>query len=163
MTRINRFSSRTLLGALAPLSMALPLTALAPAVLAQHQSAPAVGVVAPAPGARPLFINLTSDDAHRARMAIGFGGNQLQAGHPLTIYLNDRGVLLVSRAHSAQFAEQQQLLTALHKAGAQVLVCPMCMKHFGVSPQDLIVGAQASNPRLTNQALFQPGSISLSW
>ena len=162
MTQVNRFSSRALLGSLA-LSVALPLTPLAPAVLAQHRAAPAVGVVVPVPGARPLFINLTSDDAHRARMAIGFGGNQLQAGHPLTIYLNDRGVLLVSRARSAQFAQQQQLLTALHKAGAQILVCPMCMKHFGVSDQDLIVGAQVSNPRLANQALFQPGSISLSW
>ncbi len=30
----------------------------------------------------PLFINLTSDDGHRATMALTFGKNQLERGHP---------------------------------------------------------------------------------
>ncbi len=42
--------------------------------------------------ADPLFINLISDDPHRADMAISFGKNQLERSHPLTIFLNDKGV-----------------------------------------------------------------------
>ncbi|MFM1812922.1 MAG: hypothetical protein RLZZ336_1860 [Cyanobacteriota bacterium] len=162
MAQIKRPGCRVLLGSLA-LALAVPAIQLPAPALAQHQEPTGSGVVQPTPGARPLFINLTSDDAHRALMAIGFGENQLKAGHPLTIYLNDRGVLLVSRTRASQFSRQQEQLQALHKAGAQILVCPMCMKHFGVSSADLIGGAQMSNPRLANQALFRPGSVSLSW
>lgn len=42
----------------------------------------------------PLFVNLTTDDSHRANMAITFGKNQLERGHRLTIFLNDEGVLI---------------------------------------------------------------------
>ncbi|AFL73393.1 hypothetical protein Thivi_1385 [Thiocystis violascens DSM 198] len=39
----------------------------------------------------PLFVNLTTDEGQRANMAIAFGGNQLERGHPLMVFLNDRG------------------------------------------------------------------------
>ena len=131
--------------------------------LAQVQHGHGLAAAAPSARARPLFINLTSDDGHRSRMAIGFGANQLQMGHPLTIYLNDRGVFLASRLKRTDFADQQQQLNLLQQQGAQILVCPMCMKHYGVESADLIPAARPSNPQLANQALFQPGSVSLSW
>ncbi|MBP6734378.1 MAG: hypothetical protein KAX51_03565 [Chromatiaceae bacterium] len=33
----------------------------------------------------PLFINLTSDEAHHVDMAVAFGKHQLERGHPLTL------------------------------------------------------------------------------
>jgi sulfur relay (sulfurtransferase) complex TusBCD TusD component (DsrE family) len=111
----------------------------------------------------PLFINLTTDDPHRASMGIIFGKNQLERGHPLTIFLNDRGVFVGSKAHATRFGEHQATLAALLEKGAQVLVCPMCMKHYGVSDVELIPGAQVGNPELTGNALFQDGAQSLTW
>ena len=45
------------------------------------------GIVHPtfAGNSDPLFVNLTTDDTHRANMGISFGKNQLERGHPLLI------------------------------------------------------------------------------
>ncbi len=53
----------------------------------------------------PLFINMTTDDPDRANMAITFGANQMARGHPLTIFLNDRGVFVGSRVYAGRFGE----------------------------------------------------------
>ena len=110
-----------------------------------------------------LFINLISDDAHRAQMALSFGGNQLERGHPLTVFLNDRGVNLAAKANTASFGEQQQQLAALLEKGATLIVCPLCMKHYGVDAADLIPGAVVGNPDLTGAALFAEDTRSLTW
>jgi hypothetical protein len=70
----------------------------------------------------PLFVNLTSDDSHRANMAITFGGKQHERGHPLTIFLNDKGVLIGSKTNSGKFADHQKALTDLMSKGATVLI-----------------------------------------
>jgi sulfur relay (sulfurtransferase) complex TusBCD TusD component (DsrE family) len=111
----------------------------------------------------PLFINLTSDDSHRANMAIGFGKNQYERGHPLSIFLNDKAVLIASTRNAEKFADQQKVLTKLVNDGALVLVCPMCMKHYGVSEADLIPGMKVGNPELTGGALFKDNGKTLSW
>ncbi|MCC8998723.1 MAG: DsrE family protein, partial [Candidatus Contendobacter sp.] len=80
----------------------------------------------------PLFVNLTTDEAHRADMGISFGKNQLDRGHPLTIFLNDKGVFIGSKENSEKFAHHQKMLGELMSKGATVLICPMCMKHYGV-------------------------------
>jgi hypothetical protein len=67
---------------------------------------------APATGA-PLFINLTTDQVHRVDMGLSFGKNQLERGHPLTVFFNDTGVLLVAKAHSTTYAVQQDAINAL--------------------------------------------------
>ena len=64
----------------------------------------ALATVCQAGASDPLFINLTSDDGHRSLMAISFGQNQLQRGHPLTVYLNDKAVLIASKKNGGQFA-----------------------------------------------------------
>jgi hypothetical protein len=38
----------------------------------------------------PLFVNATSDEAHRAEMALTFAKNQLDLKHPVTIFINDK-------------------------------------------------------------------------
>jgi sulfur relay (sulfurtransferase) complex TusBCD TusD component (DsrE family) len=114
-------------------------------------------------GSDPLFINLTTDDSHRANMAIAFGKAQQERGHPLTIYLNDRAVQLVSTAHGSHFAEQQKALADVAGKGATVIVCPMCMKHYGVGESQLLPIAKVGNPDLTGAALFRDGTQTLSW
>jgi sulfur relay (sulfurtransferase) complex TusBCD TusD component (DsrE family) len=111
----------------------------------------------------PLFINLTSDEPHRANMAMTFGLHQHESGHPLTIFLNDRAVLLGSKAQAGKFGEQQKMLQELMQKGAVVLVCPMCMKHYGVAEADLLPGLQVSNRKLSGEALFRDNTKSMTW
>jgi len=111
----------------------------------------------------PLFVNLTTDDSHRANMAITFGKGQLELGHPLTIFLNDKGVLIGSKANSAKFANHQKALGELMSKGATVLMCPMCMKHYGVKEADLLSGIRVGNPELTGGALFKDNTKTLTW
>jgi len=111
----------------------------------------------------PLFINLTSDDSHRALMAISFGQGQMERGHPLTVYLNDKAVLVASKKNAAQFAEQQKMLSGIAAKGGTVLVCPMCSKKFGVAEADFITGAKLTSPDITGPALFKDNTKTLSW
>ncbi len=127
-------------------------------LFAQTPAAPA-----PKAAATSLFINLTTDEPHRATMGIGFGGNQLQRGHGLTLFLNDRAVVLGSTKHATRFPEQQKRLAELLKLGATVYCCPMCMKHYKVDAAELLPGIRVSTPELTGAALFQEGARTLSW
>jgi predicted peroxiredoxin len=111
----------------------------------------------------PLFINMTSDDGHRATMAIGFGVKQHALGHPLTIFLNDTGVHVASKANSGKYAEQQKALTDAMAKGATVIACPLCMKHYGVKETDLLPGIQVGKPELTGGALFKDNTKTLTW
>jgi sulfur relay (sulfurtransferase) complex TusBCD TusD component (DsrE family) len=111
----------------------------------------------------PLFVNLTTDDSHRANMAITFGKSQLERGHPLTIFLNDKGVFIGSKAKSTKFKGQQKMLSEIQSKGAVVLVCPMCMKHYKVKESDLLPGLKVGNPELTGGALFKDNTKTLTW
>lgn len=111
----------------------------------------------------PLFVNLTSDDGHRAAMAFAFGQKQLERGHPLTVFLNDRGVLVGSKNHSAKFADQQKALDELMGKGATLIACQHCMRHHGVKDDDLLSGIQLGNPEVTGNALFKDNTKTLTW
>ena len=130
-------------------------------------AAAVIGVLAAAPASAdnddPLFINLTSGETHRANMAMVFSKSMMERGHPVTIWLNDRGVLLAAKAQAGEYAEQQKMLGALVAAGATVIVCPFCMKHYGVADTDLIEGAKVGNPDLTSSLLFKDDSQTLTW
>ena len=111
----------------------------------------------------PLFINMTSNDGHRATMAIAFGAKQQAHGHALTIFLNDKGVLVGSKAHAKKFADQQKDLQDAMAKGATVIICPMCMKHYKVAETDLLPGIKIGSPDVTGAALFQDNGKSLTW
>jgi sulfur relay (sulfurtransferase) complex TusBCD TusD component (DsrE family) len=115
--------------------------------------------------ADPLFVNLTTDDPHRANMGISFGQHQLERGHPLTIFLNDEGVRVAAKSgrHSRKFGEHQKLLSDLMAKGAVVLVCPMCLSHYGLKETDLIPGIKMGSPELTGGSLFKENTRALSW
>jgi len=123
----------------------------------------AVALPAFAGGSDPLYVNLTTDDAHRANMAITFSKNQFERGHPLTIFLNDKGVFIGSKANSAKFADHQKALAEMINKGAVVLICPMCMKHYGVNEADVLPGVKVGNPELTGAALFKDNTKTLTW
>lgn len=111
----------------------------------------------------PLFINLTSDDPHRAEMAITFGKAQMGLGHPLTIFLNDKGVFVASVTQAPRFAKHQEMLAELAAKGATILVCPMCTKQYGMKEADFVKGLQLGRPDLTGPALFKDNTKTLSW
>jgi len=111
----------------------------------------------------PLFVNLLTDDAHRARMAITFSKNQMEKGHPLTFFFNDRGVRVLSKRSGSRFAEHQKMLSELMAKGAAVIACPMCMQHYGVKEADLISGAKIGNPDLVGSGLFKDNTKTLTW
>lgn len=136
----------------------LPRLLLAFAVLLGLQALPAA-----AGDADPLFINLTTDDPHRVNMALAFGKNQLERGHPLTVFLNDRAVLVGSRTNATKFAEQQKILSELAGKGANLLVCPMCMKHYSVKDSEILAGVKIGNPEATGSALFKDNTKTLTW
>jgi sulfur relay (sulfurtransferase) complex TusBCD TusD component (DsrE family) len=123
----------------------------------------AVALPAAAGDKDPLFINMTTDDPHRANMAISFGANQSGRGHPLTVFLNDKGVLVGARANASRYTEQQKRLGELMSRGATVLVCGMCMKHYGVAEGDLLPGLKIGSPEATGAALFRDGTRTLTW
>jgi sulfur relay (sulfurtransferase) complex TusBCD TusD component (DsrE family) len=111
----------------------------------------------------PLFINLISDDGHRITMALAFGGNQHDRGHSLTVFMNDRSVVAASKANQAKYPDQQKAIAGLIAKGATILVCPMCMKHYGVKEADLLPGLKVGNPELTGGALFKDDTKTLTW
>ena len=111
----------------------------------------------------PLFINLSTDDMHRASMAINFGKHHSANGHPLTIFLNDKAVMLGVKAGSSKFADQQQALSDVISSGALVIMCPMCLKQAGFTEADLISGVKLGSPKVTGDALFKDGTKTMSW
>jgi len=111
----------------------------------------------------PLFISATSDDAHRAEMALVFSKNQLERQHPVTVFLNDKAVFVASKPNSERFKNQQVLLTSLMEKGATVLVCAMCLKYYGIAETDILPGVKISNPELVDAALFKENTKTLSW
>jgi len=111
----------------------------------------------------PLFVNLTSDDAHRVNMALGFGKNQLERGHPLTVFLNDRAVFVASQANAGKFAEQHKAIGDLAAKGATIIACPFCMKHYGIKEADLLPTIKLGHPDLTGGALFKDNTKTMTW
>ena len=110
-----------------------------------------------------LFVNLTTDENHRADMAMVFSKAMMERGHPLTVWLNDKGVLLATRENAGKFADQQKMLTDLMTKGATVIACPVCMRHYGVKDGDLIEGVKVGNPDMTSALLFKEGTQTLTW
>ncbi len=111
----------------------------------------------------PLFINLSTGELQRASMAINFGKHHAANGHPLTIFLSDKAIMMGVRAGSHQFSDQQQVLSELIASGALVIMCPPCLKQAGYTEADLIAGVKMGGPKITGDALFRDGTKTMSW
>jgi predicted peroxiredoxin len=118
--------------------------------------------VVSAGGSDPLFVNLTSNDHHKANMAIALSKEMLKHGHPVTIYVNCQAVQLVNK-NNPEYAMQQKKLGEFIAKGGTVLVCPVCEKFLRINQADLLPGVQMSNANAVDQALFRPNTKILSW
>lgn len=110
-----------------------------------------------------LFVNLTTDEPHRVAMALSFAKAQLGLGHPVTVWLNDRGVFVGDPKSAGKLSEAHGMLKQLMSAGAQIIACPMCMKHYGIGDTSLLEGIKTGNPEMTGAALFKAGARTLTW
>lgn len=111
----------------------------------------------------PLFVSLTSDDPHRATMAFNFGSHMNAAGHPLSVFLSDKGVFLGVKSGAAKYPEQQKMLAEIIAKGGTVIMCPLCLKHYGFSEADLLPGIKMGGAKVTGEALFKDGTKTMSW
>jgi sulfur relay (sulfurtransferase) complex TusBCD TusD component (DsrE family) len=111
----------------------------------------------------PLFVSLTSNDVDRARMALSFSKHHFENGHPLSLFLSDKGVFIGVKSGAKEFAEHQKIIADVIAKGGTVIMCPMCLRHFGFSEADLIPGIKMGNPKTTGDALFKDGTKTLSW
>jgi sulfur relay (sulfurtransferase) complex TusBCD TusD component (DsrE family) len=96
-------------------------------------------------------------------MGITFSKAQFGLGHPLTIFLNDRSVFIASTVNAPRFAEHQKTLADLMSKGVTVIVCPMCMDHYGIQQANMVEGLQVGKPELTGPALFNDNTKALTW
>jgi predicted peroxiredoxin len=96
-------------------------------------------------------------------LAINFSKHMSGRGHPLTIFFNDRGILVASKGSGERFKEQQAALAELAKAGATLLACAFCMKYYEIKETDLLEGIQVGNPQATGDALFLDNTKTVAW
>ena len=111
----------------------------------------------------PLFINLTTNDAFRAIMALTFGRHQLGKGHPVTVFLNDHGVFLGSKKYSRRYAREQKLIKDFVKNGGVVLMCDMCIHKFVIKKSQIIPEVKVSLHDEASKALFTDHTKTMSW
>ncbi|MCU0894134.1 MAG: DsrE family protein [Rhodospirillales bacterium] len=137
-----------------PFRLALLAFALLAAVAARPVGAGETG---------SLFVNLTTDEPHRAAMALTFSKAQMSLGHPVTVWLNDRGVFVGDVQSGGKFSELQGMLKELMAGGAQVIACPMCMKHYGIGDTSMLQGIKTGSPQMTGAALFKDDTRTLTW
>lgn len=111
----------------------------------------------------PLFISLTSNEPHRVTMALSFGKHHAAQGHPLSLFLSDKGVYVGIKGQASQFPEQQNILREMMANGAVVIMCPLCLKHYGFTESDLLPGITMGGAKVTGAALFKENTKTLSW
>lgn len=97
---------------------------------------------APAAENNILLVNLISYTTPESHKAIEYAKAARGQGRPVVIFLYDRAVMVASKENADQFRKQQRNLTELVKVGATVLICPHCMKLYGVAESDLLAGIQ---------------------
>ena len=121
-----------------------------------------LGQVALAGSSDPLFVNLSTDDNHKANMAIAISKEMLKQGHPVTIYMNSQAVQIANKTNP-RYAMQHQKLAEFINKGGTVLVCPVCEQFLHLNPADLVPGIKLSSAPAVAQALFGEKTKTLSW
>jgi predicted peroxiredoxin len=99
-----------------------------------------------------ILFNITSDGVHNPHpvtMALQLAGHALDDGREAVLFFNVRGVKVPTKSFPAELAFSAkpitQLLAKLVERGAEVHVCPHCMKALEVTAEDLIPGAKVTN------------------
>jgi sulfur relay (sulfurtransferase) complex TusBCD TusD component (DsrE family) len=110
-----------------------------------------------------LFLNVTTDNSQRSETGLIFARDQMARGHALTVLLNDQAVRMGSSTNLRNFVNQQKLLRELMGKGAVVLVCRVCMRHYGVTEASLMQGMLLDDPERVGEALFRDNTRTLTW
>lgn len=92
------------------------------------------------------LISITSDpttDFQNVNMALIFAGFCVDEGYDANIFLNVKGVKLATEKFSKElnFNDHPPLktqLVSLAKRGLQIHVCPVCMKDFEITSEEII-------------------------
>jgi predicted peroxiredoxin len=114
-----------------------------------------------------LFLNLTTDDTWTASMALAYAGKVREAGYPVVVFLNVRGV----RVADKNFPPDQrglgdktpkELLEDLIAKGVTVYVCPMCSDNAGMTQADWIDGTKPGGAE-TIKAQMAPATKVMSY
>ncbi|MBN1912121.1 MAG: DsrE family protein [Pirellulales bacterium] len=98
-----------------------------------------------------FFANITSgtNDVHPVTMALQLAGHALDDGRKVVLFFNVRGVDVPTTKLPDDLAFHdkpvKKLLTDLIDRGAEVHVCPHCMKALGIDAKDLLPGVQVTN------------------
>jgi intracellular sulfur oxidation DsrE/DsrF family protein len=71
---------------------------------------------------------------------------------PRVIFLNQSAVLIASKKNKEKYREHQARMIDMMNKGVVVLVCPECMKQYGVKASDLIDGVQVGKPSQTQES-----------
>lgn len=117
---------------------------------------------------KTFFYNITTDEVWPAGMASAQAYNAAKRGHDVIAYLNVRGVYLAAKDRQqdtlgATGRTAQETLKMAIENGARVLVCPMCMRQGGLSPDDLIDGVELGKPDVLFELLSQDDVVALSY
>ncbi|KTG17519.1 MULTISPECIES: DsrE family protein [unclassified Guyparkeria] len=117
---------------------------------------------------KTFFYNITTDEVWPAGMASAQAYNAAKRGHDVIAYLNVRGVYLAAKDRQqdtlgATGRTAQETLKMAIENGARVLVCPMCMRQGGLSPDDLIDGVELGKPEMLFELLSRDEVVALSY
>ncbi len=114
------------------------------------------GARAAQPPPKPAIVfNITSgkEDLHAVTMALQLAGHALDDGREAVLFLNVRAPELARADLPESFAfgpnpPVKKMLADLLARGAQLIVCPHCMKALGMTEADLVNGAKVANREL---------------
>lgn len=107
--------------------------------------------------AKVAVISLTSDpltDPQAVNMGLTFAGFCLDEGYDVAIFFNVKGVTLPTTSFAADYKYQEhapmiEQLQTLKSRGAELHVCPVCMKDLKITADDIIEDAFVTDkPRL---------------
>jgi predicted peroxiredoxin len=136
---------------------------LLPGLIATLVLALMVSASAYAQDKQRLLINLSSDTPWRTEMALAFADAVLERGVAVTLWLNNEGVRVAKAQSSGRLKVANQALTTLINKGVRVIVCPECLREFGVNERQLVSGAMLGKPEMVIPLLLDANTQVLSW
>ena len=100
-----------------------------------------------------VMFNLTSDaraDPHPMTMALQLARHAIDDGRHVVLFFNVKSIHVVSQDFPPDLANSpappiRQLLADVMAAGAEVQVCPHCLKAIGLNKSQLIPGAKLTS------------------
>jgi predicted peroxiredoxin len=98
------------------------------------------------PGVKIAIISIISDpnsDLQKVNMGLTFAGFCADEGYDVNIFLNVEGVKLATKSFSDELSFKDHLplkqqLVSLAERGGQIHVCPVCMKDFEITSDQIV-------------------------